>query len=89
MDKLTELIISGLGVLALTFIGLYLRRMAEDSRNNAESINSVSANVARIHNQIIEQFVTKNEFRPLENRVGMLERDMTQVQEKVGIEVRR
>lgn len=89
MDKLAYLILSGLGVLALTFITLYLKRISEDSTENRASINSVSANVGRIHNQIIAEFVTKGEFAPLRNRVDDLQRDVTELQVHVGIDIRR
>lgn len=84
-DKLVLLLLSAMGVLALTFICLYLRRIVEASDQNKASIESISANMGRIYNHILTDFVMKREFDPVRDRVTALREDVTELQVVTGI----
>lgn len=88
-EKIVEWILAGTGAIALLFIGLYLRGLSQSSRDNASAASSMAANLARLENKVIEVFVTKTEFNGVREDVKDLRTDVTELQIKTGLPVRR
>lgn len=86
MEKeLVILALQGAGTLALAFIALYLKRVANDTDENRKSTTSLAANLARLNVQLLTDFVTKRDFEPIRDRVDTLERDVTELQVVTGV----
>lgn len=85
VEKLMFALLGGAGVAAMTFICLYLRRIVQASDENKASIDSISANMAKIYNQLLADFVMKREFDPVRDKVNRLENDVTELQVVTGI----